>query len=128
MKKILLTILCLAFASLACLSTSSAAVESSQLVIVATRSEKTQAIAEPVDIVGQVPTLTPPVCAVVVADDALHLRSGPSENDIVLTWLRSGAVVQVLSRSYADWWRVQLGDDIGFARSSFLEVVRCGND
>lgn len=64
-------------------------------------------------------------CAVVVAIESLHLRGGASENDIVLTWLKNGVVVEVVDKIDPDWWRVKLGDLEGFARSIYLEPVRC---
>lgn len=125
MKKILLTILCLAFSSLACLSTSSAALESTEPAVVATRSNFLEEISEPIDLVGQLPTETRKACAVVVAVDALHLRETASPDAVVLTWLRSGDVVQVLSDSDPNWWRVSFNGVEGFARSTFLVNMEC---
>jgi len=110
MKKFTIVIFCLAFSSLACLSTSSALIESDQRVIVATRNEIGQTISEPFAPVEPTSTNAPQLCARVVAIEALHLRGGASENDIVLTWLRSGVVVQVVDQVDEDWWRVQLGE------------------
>lgn len=125
MKKFAIVILCLAFASLACLSTSSAVIESNDLAVVATRFEIGQSQTPAAAAAEPTLTISPQLCARVVAIDALHLRKGPSADDIVLTWLRSGDVVQLLDQLRADWWRVEFKSDIGFARSIFLEEVEC---
>ncbi len=125
MKKIMIVILCLAFFSLACLGTSAAVEAVGERDEVATRSNLDGHVS-PAAAAAE-PTLTnvPQLCAVVVAIDALHLRKGPSADDIVLTWLRSGDVVHVLEQGNPEWWRVHFKSDIGFARSAFLEEVEC---
>ncbi len=125
MKKILLTILCLAFVSLACLSTSGAVIESPEPVILATRLEASQSTSEPIDLVGESPTMAAPVCARVVAIAALNLRRSASSKAVVLAWLQFSNVVQVLDQSNAEWWRVRFDGVEGFARSSYLEQVEC---
>ena len=128
MNKRLITIFCLAFFSLACLGTSAAVEAVGERDEVATGSEIGQTYSEPV--AAAEPTLTnaPQLCAVVVAIDALHLRKGPSADDIVLTWLRSGDVVHVLDQGNPEWWRVEFEEVEGFARSMFLEEVRCDDE
>lgn len=128
MKKIVIVTLCLAFASLACLSTSSGVVESGQREGVATRFEIGQSYSEPVALAEPTLTNAPQLCAVVVALDALHLRGGSSADDIVLTWLRSGDVVEVLDQVNAEWWRVSFNGFEGFARSSYLQIARCEDE
>lgn len=65
------------------------------------------------------------LCAVVVADEALHLRAGPSVEDIVLTWLRRGDVVRLISKLDSNWSRVRFEGFEGWARGSYLEEVEC---
>lgn len=126
MNKIMISILCLALASLACLSTAAnssldvsgevntAPIEASAS---ATAEEITQTIA---------PTLvTVQRCAVVIADEALHLRGAASESAFVLTWLKRGDVVQVVSNSDPNWSEVLFGKYQGFARSIYLEESEC---
>lgn len=126
MKKTIVLILCLAFFSLACLS--SAALEQggggeSSAVEAAPMMEFTDQSAP----VRTSLTLTKTLerCAVVIADDALNLRASPSVNDIVLTWLDRGDVVVVVSDVDPDWWRVRFDDFEGFARSIYLQERRC---
>ena len=67
----------------------------------------------------------PELCAVVIAEKALHLRKGPSENDIVLTWLKHDDQVQVVNRIDPDWWLVQVGGYLGYARAKYLQERTC---
>lgn len=126
MKKIMISILCLAMASMACLSTAAnssldvsgevntAPIEASMS---ATAEERTQTIS---------PTLvTVQRCAVVIADEALHLRGAASESAFVLTWLTRGDVVQVVSNSDPNWSEVLFGKYQGFARSIYLKESEC---
>jgi hypothetical protein len=64
-------------------------------------------------------------CAVVIADEALHLRAWADEDARVIAWLLNGEVVQVDRKSDPDWWLVSRGYDLGFARSMYLEEVEC---
>lgn len=126
MKKTTVLIFCLALASLACLSTSAAGVTDRQLVTVQhVHGEKPLAVGElePVQVVTAAPTLVR--CAVVTADTALHLRSGASVQDDVLTWMLSGDVVALLDDTNPGWWLVQRGTIKGFARSAYLQQVEC---
>jgi len=136
MKKISVVLLCLAFFSLACLSTSAAISESPVTATVITLSAEEPAAGAVYEVpesdqIGQ--TLTkvdgvatvPRTCAIVIADLALHLRNGPSEKDIVLTWLKHGDQVQVLDRSDSDWWFVEVESFVGYARSVYLQESEC---
>lgn len=125
MKKNLIIILCLAIFSLACLETSSAALDVQP--IATTWPTLTNVPTAPAALISIATATDSHVeqCAVVVAIDALHLRGGASENADVLTWLKNGDVVQVLSDSDPNWWRVSFGDVEGFARSSFLINAEC---
>lgn len=115
MKKTIVLILCLAFLSLACLG--SGAIQSVENDFV----ELVQAT------VTDRPTVAIPAesCAVVIADRSLHLRGGPSESAEVLTWLKRGDVVQVVSDSDPNWTRVRFEDLEGFARSIYLRGSEC---
>lgn len=126
MKKTIVLILYLAFFSLACLSSAaleqggggeSSAVEAAPVVEFTDQSAP----------VRTSPTLTKTSerCAVVIADEALNLRAAPSANDIVLTWLDRGDVVEVVSDADPDWWRVRFDDVEGFARSIYLQDSEC---
>jgi uncharacterized protein YgiM (DUF1202 family) len=126
MKKTTVLIFCLVLASLACLSTSGASVTDQQLVTVQhVYGEKPFAVGElePVQVVTVESTLAR--CAVVTADTALHLRSGSSVQDDVLTWILSGDVVALLDDANPEWWKVERGTITGYARSSYLREVEC---
>jgi len=124
-QKLLIVILCLAFATLACLSTGE--VRRIDAREVRTSPTLTNAPAAASTITATAPRIESPVqvCAVVIADTAQNLRSGADPNAQILTWLKNGDVVQVMDQSDAAWWRVKRGDDVGFARLIFLEVVEC---
>lgn len=70
------------------------------------------------------PTKTP-VCAVISADEALHLRQDPDPNARVLAFMRSGEVVQLISTAKVDWWQIKRGNQIGYARSKYLDLAGC---
>ena len=119
-------VLCLAFFSLACMSMAGAAsiddvapVGTSTTLInpSATADTETQTMA---------PTETQAQrCAVVVADEALHLRESASESSLVLTWLNHGVVVDLVENSDPNWWHVRFGKFEGFARSAYLVESEC---
>ncbi len=123
----IIAFLSLAFASLACLSTSGAVIETPRPSQVATRFE----VIEPTETAAATETQaidsTVQICAVVVASEALHLRGTASLDGEVLTWLNSGDVVQVLDDESPLWWRVRSGNVEGFARSTFLINSECSD-
>lgn len=126
MNKIMISILCLALASLACLGSgaaSSIGVES----VPGTAATLTNTPAPgATDRATSAPTLVPiERCAVVIADEALHLRGAASESAFVLTWLKRGDVVQVVSIANMQWTHVRFEGFEGFARSVYLENVEC---
>lgn len=72
------------------------------------------------------PTLAPiERCAVVIADQSLHLRELASESARVLTWLKRGDVVQVVSIANMQWTHVRFEGFEGFARSVYLQESEC---
>ena len=121
----IIMILCLALLSLACLETSSSAIATEQITEMPTRSKKMAMSTAPAMVKITIVTAEPETCAKVIADTAQNLRARADLFSPVLAWLKNGDVVQVINRIDADWWHVKRGDDIGFARSTFLEVVEC---
>lgn len=125
MKKLIIFFICLALASLACLETSSNELPTAEITVVATRIENTPTNTAPAIVKISTVTAAPEICARVIANTAQNLRSGADPDYQILTQMAYGEVVQVIGQSNADWWLVQRGDDIGFARSIFLEEVEC---
>lgn len=124
-SKLVLLGLCLAFFSLACLSTSAAisavpvsTVTVSQIML-STATNTLRGL--------DTPTATRPLvkCARVVAIEALHLRKGPSEKDIVLAWLKHNDIVVVVDEVHADWWHIESGVYSGYVRSIYLQESEC---
>ncbi len=64
-------------------------------------------------------------CAAVVADDALHLRVDPDPESLILAFMESGEVVQVISTSHDDWWLIKRGNQLGYAHSKYLKRIDC---
>ena len=114
MKKTIVLILCLTLISLACVTSATIA----ETILTAT-AEAT------IETPAQVATMSAMKCARVVAVEALHLRKGPSENDIVLAWLKHDDLVQVIDQSNADWWRIEVNGVVGFARAKYLQIGAC---
>lgn len=126
MKKMIFPIWLLVVFSLACLSSAaleqggggeSSAVEAAPVVEFTDQSAPVR--------ISPILTKTSERCAVVIADEALNLRVAPSADDIVLTWLDRGDVVEVVSDLDPDWWRVRFDDVEGFARSIYLQDSEC---
>lgn len=114
MRKILISILCLALSSVACLETSSAAL-----------------VATPAPTAAELPRFDQMVpvaaaeCARVAASDAVNLRNVSSAHGDVLTWLKHGELVRVLDSSNVEWWRVSFAGLEGFVKADYLEKTRC---
>lgn len=126
MNKIMISILCLALSSMACLSTAADSSLDAAAPVVAERTLTNTPAPGATDRATSAPTLAPiERCAVVVADEALHLRGAASESAFVLTWLKRGDVVQVVSNSDPNWSEVLFGKYQGFARSIYLEESEC---
>lgn len=66
-------------------------------------------------------------CAVISAEEALHLRVGSDANAPILGFMESGEVVTLISARNADWWLIKRGDLVGYARSKYLEKSECGS-
>lgn len=125
MKKGYLFFVCLAVLSLACMQNAAQA---------GTIEEDTSArFSTPAEIESgavyvmpdDIETRAPKMCAEVIADRSLHLRKGPSADDIVLTWLDRGDVVEVISERDLDWTRVRFEGFEGYARSVYLKKKEC---
>lgn len=125
MKKIPLLILCLALISLACLTPAAIA----ETLPTATAAADAQPIAKkdivPTIIKVPVTAETAATCARVIAIDALNMRKGPSEKDIVLSWLKNNDIVVVVDQVNADWWHIESAVYSGYARSIYLEESEC---
>lgn len=136
MKKLILICLTLAIASLACLEPVAIARGPAPT---ATEAFVSQTIEPSIVVywVGEEPgsdsTLTPFIswagewdgCAEVIAEIALHMRMGNSANTTILSWLKHGDVVRVISKDHADWWLIERGGVVGYARSIYLRSVDC---
>lgn len=61
-------------------------------------------------------------CAVVVAEEALHLRGGAGVGYPVIGWLVRGERVRVIDQSDSDWWLVDVNGRTGYARARYLRL------
>jgi hypothetical protein len=95
---------------------------------IATDLPATEPAAEVLAVIEAPSTKAKPVCAVISADEALHLRQDPDPHGLVLAFMRSGEVVRLLSTANADWWLIQREGVIGYARSRYLNEAPCGGD
>lgn len=64
-------------------------------------------------------------CAEVRGAGVLNLRTGPSVDDPVLTWMMEGEQVEVLAWTTPEWWFVKYSFYYGYARSKYLVRVPC---
>jgi len=125
MKKWILISLTLLSASLACLQPAATAQDHAATAaptFVKVAEEPAGAVYEIIEISEAVNSQ---ICAVVIAEEALHLRAGPSEGDIVLTWLKHGDVLKVIDWADSNWWLVDFNGRTGYARSIYLAESEC---
>ncbi len=126
MKRLTLILLVLAVASLACsktttsTSTGAAAVATAEPTLTDARGAGEDLAPTADQVQHQVQA-----CAVVIADEALHLRNGAGASAEVIGYLKHGDQVRVIDASDADWWLVDSAGQQGFVRSSFLERAEC---
>lgn len=123
-QRLFLCFLCLALVSLACLTT----VEPFVTYPADTPTVINTLVAR-VTVVSPSPQPSPDGrggCAVISADEALHLRVGPDEHSRSLAFMASGEVLMLISASNADWWLIKRGNQVGYARSKYLEKSECG--
>jgi len=127
----MLSILLLALASLACLQTTireDAGTAAASTPPLPTEGTPFEHPAEE-DYAGAVwePTFEPArgLCAIVTADEALHLRAKPSEHSQVIEWLLSGEEVRVIEPG-AEWSRVRTISGLeGHAKAKYLQEEKC---
>lgn len=125
MNRLTILIICLALTSLACLQTVGAvAPESSVITVTAPATSTLVHVAEPT--LTKVATAAAPLCAVVSANKALHLRREANERAVVLAWLMHGDVVRVVPAGQSgDWWFIEHEGVYGYARSKYLQEGEC---
>lgn len=125
MKKLITLTLCLVFFSLACLGTSSAGEISADVATIG--QTLTNVPTAGARVVEEVPVTDLPaqVCAVVIAETAQNLRALPNASASIIGHLQNGERVVVLDEDNAEWIYIKRGDQIGFARSVFLEYAEC---
>lgn len=135
LKKLFFCFVCLAFISLACLSPkepfATYPAGTPRAPQAGQAGQAPTVIKSTVAPVAAAPSPQPsPVgrgggCAVISADEALHLRVGPDEHSRSLAFMTSGEVVKLISAANVDWWRIKIGDQIGYARSKYLKKSEC---
>jgi uncharacterized protein YgiM (DUF1202 family) len=118
-------ILCLAFLSLACLQTAEPMVTYPADTPGPALSTVSPVATENVKEFLATSANEGAICALVIAEEALHLRKGPSEKDIVLTWLDRGDLVRVIDQSDGDWWFIEHAGVSGYARATYLTIGDC---
>lgn len=111
--------------ALACLQTASPAPE--YLTEIAPVTSSPVIAAQTEEPAGAVVWVSTPArrCVRVIAAEALWLRTGESEHTTSIGYLTSGEVVTLISDVDPDWWLVSRAGSLGYARSSFLELIEC---
>lgn len=130
MKRVCLFLACLALTSLACLQSAAIGEQkmpnSDQLSVISEQATNTPDDAVTmIEIDMDVAIEKSESCAKVIADSFLHLRSGAGTDWQVIAYLKYAQVVRVINRDNSEWWKVNDGLMIGYARSKYLETVEC---
>lgn len=125
MNKGLISLLSLALLSLACLQTAVMAPES--VAPSPSATFELVHVAEPTltKVASTAPAPASKGCAVVIAMEALHMRSSATEKSLVIGYLQNGDVVHVVDQSDGDWWFIERAGKSGYARSVYLEAREC---
>jgi uncharacterized protein YgiM (DUF1202 family) len=76
------------------------------------------------EIVTETETPIPALCAIVTAEQALHLRAEPSATSQVIGWLKAGEIITVDSRA-GEWWKVTARANTGYAHADYLQESEC---
>lgn len=116
-RKPLLFLLCLVLVSQSCLTTTEP--------FVTYPAETPTAVRSTVVPRASVTPSPSAACAVIKADDALHLRKGAGVDSRVLAFMKSGEVVELISSTNAEWWLIKRGELVGYARSKYMEKREC---
>jgi uncharacterized protein YgiM (DUF1202 family) len=64
-----------------------------------------------------------PLCAIVTADQSLHMRAEPNEKAEVLAYLQNGE--QVTVKELGAWWKIEAHGLIGYAKGKYLQEAEC---
>jgi len=125
MKRAIVTIIFLALAQLACMTTVEpyatypAGPTPTEPAMLQTEEPASGAVFEIDDLKSKIEN-----CAIVIASQSLHLRAEPSEKSQVLKYLYHGDQVKVLARELK-WWSIQAGNKTGWAKAEFLQEATC---
>jgi uncharacterized protein YgiM (DUF1202 family) len=133
MKRFILFILCLALASLACLQTTEPFVTYPAPSAPTPIAESTIVPAAAAVVVEPTSANAKQLCALVIADESLHLRAKASEKSQVLDYLMNGQQVIVVELSVppaagstSRWWKIQTpSGKIGYANAKYLQEEKC---
>ena len=65
------------------------------------------------------------LCAIITADEALHLRDAGNEKADHIDYLKHGEQVTVLNPA-GQWWKIETrAGQTGYANSKFMEAQKC---
>ena len=122
MKTIVLFLSCLALASLACLQTAEPFVTypaDTPTPISDSTTVPAAAVASPTSANAK------RLCALVIADEALHLRAKRTERSRALDYLMNGEQVTVIDPA-GRWWKIQTHNGkVGYANAKYLQEGEC---
>jgi hypothetical protein len=126
MKKRISILACLVFFSLACLSTAAqfpqdtaAPVQTATVLQVVKKTSLARVDVSPMA------TTSPKLCAVVIAETAVHLRKSADPAGTILDHLGNGEELQLLGDVGGDWWHVKRGELVGYVRAVYLREEVC---
>lgn len=63
-------------------------------------------------------------CATVTAENALHLRTEPSEDATVISYLPARTIVIVVGK-VGEWWKIESAVGTGYAKADYLQESEC---
>ena len=121
MNKLMMIVLALMLASLACLETTTNTVPTSTPEPTAKATEIESGAVFEIESWTPTPEI---FCAIVTAQLSLNVRDQPHDRARVIDYLTQGERV-VIEEASGQWWKIITGREIGYSNSFYLQIVPC---
>ncbi|TSA54217.1 MAG: SH3 domain-containing protein [Dehalococcoidia bacterium] len=65
------------------------------------------------------------LCAQVIANTTLHIRTAPDPNAEVIGWLLTGQIVEITGAPVNNWLPVRSGKQTSWSNAAYLQILDC---